>query len=439
MSGITRRALTFGTASTAMLASPLREALAQAAAQAEATRNLPRTYAGTNLKITWGNTPAYLQIADFSKKFMEATGIQVEFVVLLQADRYQKMMLDASSGTNTFDMYLTAYQWKEQIAPYLTDLTNMDKEVKGIPDQDWADYPKAALDAYGRSGDRIVAAPFIGDASMLVWNKKALREAGLDADAPPKSWADVTERGRKLTGGAQYGFNMPAGKSIQTACIWITLFHGFGGQYFTQDGKLALDSEPSVKALRFMAEELGKLTPAGRLTWDFPEMINSLATAQSAQGYMWAGGFSTLLDPAKSKIAADLGFSATPQAVLLGGWGIGVNAKSRNVDAAKLYVGWLSSPEIMKLANLVAGQPCRISSFKDPQAVAKFPMLPAVLEAMSGKTATYIPIKDSEQINIMIYDEANAACAGTKTPEQAAADLQEKGVAFLKRRGYQRG
>ena len=51
---------------------------------------------------------------------------------------------------------------------------------------------------------------------------------------------------------------MPAGKSIQTACIWITLFHGFGGQYFTADGKLALDSEASVKALRFMAEDLGK-------------------------------------------------------------------------------------------------------------------------------------------------------------------------------------
>jgi multiple sugar transport system substrate-binding protein len=125
--------------------------------------------------------------------------------------------------------------------------------------------------------------------------------------------------------------------------------------------------------------------------------------------------------------------------VLLGGWGIGVNAKSRSVDAAKLYVGWLSSPEITKLASLVAGQPCRISSFKDPQAVAKFPQLPAVLEAMSGKTATYIPIKDSEQINIMIYDEANAACAGVKTPEQAAGDLQEKALAFLKRRGYQRG
>jgi ABC-type glycerol-3-phosphate transport system substrate-binding protein len=405
----------------------------------ETTRNLPRSYAGTTLKITWGNTPAYAQVVDFSKQFSDATGIQLEFVTLLQADRYQKMMLDASSGTNSFDLYLTAYQWKEQLAPYAADLTHIDKEVKGVPDPEWTDYPQSALDAYAKFDDKIVAIPFLGDASMLVWNKKELREAGLDPNTAPQSWDQVYQNGRKLTAGQQYGFNMPAGKSIQTACIWITLFHGFGGQYFAADGKAGFASEPSVRALHFMADELGKVSPAGRLTWDFPEMINSLATGQAAQGYMWAGGFSTLFDPTKSVMAHELGFAPTPQAVLLGGWGIAVNAKSRHLDAAKLFVGWLTSPEISKLAALVAGQPCRTSSFRAPEVVARFPALPAVLEAMSGKVATYIPIKESEQINIMIYDEANAACAGTKTPEQAAGDLQEKAVAFLKRRGYQRG
>ena len=438
MSRITRRALTFGAASAAVFADPLRHAMAQAALS-ETTRKLPKSYAGTTLKITWGNTPAYAQVVEFSKQFSEATGVQLEFVTLLQADRYQKMMLDASSGTNSFDLYLTAYQWKEQLAPYAADLTHIDKEVQGVPDPEWADYPQSALDAYAKFDDKIVAIPFLGDASMLVWNKKELRDAGLDPDAAPRSWDQVYQNGRKLTAGQQYGFNMPAGKSIQTACVWITLFHGFGGRYFAADGKAAFDSEPSLRALHFMADELGKVSPAGRLTWDFPEMINSLATGQAAQGYMWAGGFSTLFDPAKSVMAHELGFAPTPQAVLLGGWGIAVNAKSRHLDAAKLFVGWLTSPEISKLAALVAGQPCRTSSFRAPEVVARFPALPAVLEAMSGKVATYIPIKESEQINIMIYDEANAACAGTKTPEQAAGDLQEKVVSFLKRRGYQRG
>ncbi len=154
---------------------------------------------------------------------------------------------------------------------------------------------------------------------------------------------------------------------------------------------------------------------------------------------MWTGGFSTLFDPAKSAMAGDIGFSATPEAVLLGGWGLTVNAGSRNLDAAKLFVGWLTCREISKQTALLSGTPCRISSFNDPAVVAKFPVLPAVLQGMSGKVATYAPIKESEQINIMIYDEVNAACAGTKPAEQAMADLQDKVTAFMKRRGYLKG
>ena len=43
---------------------------------------------------------------------------------------------------------------------------------------------------------------------------------------------------------------------------------------------------------------------------------------------------------------------------------------------------------------------------------------------------------DSEQVNIQIYDEANAVCSGTKTPEQGAASLQERVTTLLRRRGY---
>jgi multiple sugar transport system substrate-binding protein len=37
---------------------------------------------------------------------------------------------------------------------------------------------------------------------------------------------------------------------------------------------------------------------------------------------------------------------------LLGGWGVAANAKSRNLDAAKLFLGWLTSPEIVKQIGL---------------------------------------------------------------------------------------
>jgi multiple sugar transport system substrate-binding protein len=74
----------------------------------------------------------------------------------------------------------------------------------------------------------------------------------------------------------------------------------------------------------------------------------------------------------------------------------------------------------------------------DPALVAKFPHYSAVRAAMLGDTFGYIPIKESEQVMMMMADEANAACARTKTPEQAATDLQTKVTQFMTRRGYLR-
>lgn len=430
----------FIAAATAAVASPhvIRLAHAQASAADEVTRALPRTHAGRSLNITWGSTPAYAQISAYCAKFAEATGIDLKFVPLQQSDRYQKMILDATSNTNSFDVSITAYQWKEEVAPYFTDLSKIDQEVKGIPPLDLSDYPKQALNAYSWVGDKMVTIPLLGDASLLIWNKKALAEAGLPESTPP-TWEAVYQNGAKLVGGQRYGFNMPAGKSIQTACVWITLFHAYGGNYFDDKGAPTFGSEAGLKATRFMAERLGKVSPPGNLTWDFPEMINSLASGQSAQGFMWGGGLSTLFDPAKSSVATTLGYAPTPEAVLLGGWGLGINAKGRNVDAAKLFVGWLTSAPVAREIALVSGSPCRISTFTDPAVVAKYPGVPALLQGMQGKVATYPPIKEAEQLNIIIYDQVNAACAGTKTSEQATADMQTGVTTFMRRRGYLRG
>lgn len=439
MRGITRRGLGLAAGATALLGgrAMLDRAMAQAA-EAEATRNLPRSYAGQTLRITWGSTPSYQRMAEFCGRFTAATGIRLDFQFLQQTDRYQKMILDASSNTNSFDIYLTAYQWKEQLAPHAHDLTRLDQEVRGVPPMEWDDYPQRALEAYSRVEGKAVTVPLLGDVSMLVWDKAALRGAGLDPEAVPADWETVHRNGMTLNTGERYGFNMPAGKSIQTACTWITLFHAFGGRYLDASGKPTFNSDASRQAFSFMAERLGKISPPGNLTWDFPEMINSLVSGQSAQGYMWAGGFSTLFDPTKSRIAGSLGWAPTPQAVLLGGWGIAVNAKSRSLDAARLFVGWLTCKEISRQTALVSGTPCRISAFTDPEVVARYPVLPAVLQGMQGSVATYPPLRDSEQVNILIYDEANAVCSGTKRPEQAVTDLQDKVSTFMRRRGYLR-
>ena len=101
MSGITRRALATGAALLATTG-------ARAQSPSEATRNLPKTHSGATLNILWGNDPVGIAIANFSKEFSEATGIALNFTKASSVDRQQKSILDTTTKTSAFDIYVNA-------------------------------------------------------------------------------------------------------------------------------------------------------------------------------------------------------------------------------------------------------------------------------------------------------------------------------------------
>ena len=88
---LSRRQFATGLAATGLSLPALLEQVAAQGAASPATRNLPKTYSGRTLKIVWGNSPAFISTAEFSKVFTTATGVQLEFSQLPTAERYQKM------------------------------------------------------------------------------------------------------------------------------------------------------------------------------------------------------------------------------------------------------------------------------------------------------------------------------------------------------------
>jgi multiple sugar transport system substrate-binding protein len=348
------------------------------------------------------------------------------------------MMLDVTSGTNAFDVALVLYQWKHEFAPFFADLATLNTDVPGSPPLALDDYPPKILEIYGKVDGKLMGLPALGDIAFLLWNRDLLAAKGIDPAAAPANWDEVVRRGKLLTGDGRYGYALPAGKTPQCYVIFTLLYHAFGGTWFAADGQPTLNDAAGLKAMRFMAEELQSISPPGNLTWDYAEVLNSFSTGKSAQAVMWAGGLSTLSDPAKAAVAGHFNLAPTPGGALLGGTSIGVNAKAKQPEAARLYVAWLTSQAVMKRNAALGTTSPRISALTDPELVARYPFYPALQAAMVGETFGYIPMKESEQVMVMMADEANAACAKTKTPEQAAGDLQAKAVQFMKRRGYLR-
>ncbi|TCR65354.1 extracellular solute-binding protein [Bosea sp. BK604] len=423
MTRIDRRGFTFGAAAAA---------LAGAGMPARAADGLHKRFAGTTLNILSRTSPAFDVTVRIGEAFTEATGINLQITRVAPSDHYTKLMLDWTSGTNAYDVSLFIYQWKPDLAQFLADPTPSGE----APPLDLDDYPTKVLDVYGRYENRLVGLPLLGDVAFLLSNNAIFEARGLRDVGAAKSWEEVVDRGRRAAGNDVYGYALPAGKTPQCYVTWSILYHAMGGRYFDAAGRIDLGGEAGIKATRLMAGDLQSIAPPGNLTWDYNEVLNSFSTGKSAQAVMWAGGLGALSNPASSAVAGKFMVNSTPGSSLLGGTSIGINAKSRNLEAARLYLAWLTSRDVARRTAAGGLSPARLSLLGDPELSARFVHYAAVKAAFSGDTFGYVPIMEAEQILQMIADEANSACARTKSAEQAAADLQRRSEQFMRRRGY---
>jgi multiple sugar transport system substrate-binding protein len=389
---------------------------------------LPDKYKGTTLKVMLGaGGGAFDVYKKMTEAFTQQTGINFDFTTLPDTDYYSKIVLDVSTGTNSFDAYLYTYFWKGELEAGFADLEKLVPSIAGAPALGLDDYPGQVVDVYGRSNGKLIGLPVLGDATMFVWNKAQYQAAGLDPAAAPKTWEEVVANGKKLETAGKNGFGLPAGKGYQVACLWMILFAKFGGEYFGANFKPQFNSDAALKATKFMVDQLQPMAPKGNLTWDFNEMLDGLATGVSGQGMMWPGGFGRMLDPKQSTEATNLSYEATPDASLLGGWAVGVNDNSAQKEAAALWAAYLASADAQKQGPA----PARISVLSDPALVKDHPQYPEVLQALSGKLAQFPNVPQSGQVVTFMYDELNAALSGDKTAEVAMGDLNNEVEQFI--------
>jgi multiple sugar transport system substrate-binding protein len=138
---------------------------------------------------------------------------------------------------------------------------------------DWAKslpYFASLSPAHVKTGtyqDHIYGLPFSADASVLIWNKKLFKQAGLDPEKGPTTWAEIEADAEKVNalGGDVKGFyfsgNCPGCNIFTfTPLIWAS-----GGDVLSADGKKATLDSPQLRgAIDFYRSMIKKgLVPEG--------------------------------------------------------------------------------------------------------------------------------------------------------------------------------
>jgi len=232
-------------------------------------------------------------------------------------------------------------------AGQMTDLTD---QARALPFFDTLSPPHMRLGTYE---DRIYSLPFNADGSFLLFNKNLFTAAGLDPEAPPTTWAAITEASQAITeagGGTARGFYFSGSCPGCNAFTLLPYIWASGGDVLNEDGTAATLDDPNVKA---MLEFVGGLWQNGQVPEsaqvDTGEDFFNAFTSGTV-GMVGTGAFSIA---ELKRDFPDLDFGVTPlpgreggQSSFAGGDTVAIPTGSTRVEEAFEFLTWYLSDEI---------------------------------------------------------------------------------------------
>lgn len=209
-------------------------------------------------------------------------------------------------------------------------------------------YYPGANDVY-KTGDGHYCGTGIGNtAADMLWLRKDLMEkAGIAA--PPKTWDELREAASKMQGGGIYGAPLPYGLNSMTSLIFIGFIHRAGGQVFTPDLQVAIDSPETRKALDFYAS-MREFCPPGATNYSWGESLTAFVSGATATG-IYAGRVLANVTAQNPGIADSVTCVTYPTiSADVAPWtfndfpSVFIPKDAGNLDAARMFAAYLFDP-----------------------------------------------------------------------------------------------
>ncbi len=301
-----------------------------------------------------------------------------------------------------------------------------------------ADALDSGLLAYTATGGPSISVPLYGTARGLGINRAAVTEAGLDPNAPPKSWDELRDWAIKMTkrNGAlleRAGFNLFY-NDLSMYELFTLFLQGAGGSILTDDLKApAFSGAEGVKALQFLADLVlvDKVTDPG-----FGLGTGAAADpfAQKRAGMIIAGNYSI---NNSLKAGIDFGVAPMPKAdgsgftSLVDPFCFAIPAASPNQAQAQTFIKFaLSEEQQVKFALTSKNVPVLKSAQQNADVQAD-PYLSKFVEFASYAPAKVPALPVYSRIFPIVARAVLEAMYGRQKPEPALAKAAEDVSAVL--------
>ncbi len=310
-------------------------------------------------------------------------------------------------------------------------------------------YLPAVTGYYADVSGNLLSFPFNSSTPILYYNKTMFRDAGLDPEAPPRTWLELGTAAKKLRDyGAVCGFttSWPSWINIENFSAYhnlplATRANGFGGL----DAMLIFNNPTVVRHIAQLAE------------WQATKIFDYSGKAQSAEPRFQKGecgifiGSSATRADIKANSKFDVGYgmmpywpdvAGAPQNTIIGGatlWVLRDRPAAEYKGVAKFF-SFLSKPEVQAAWHQNTGYlPITRAAFdltrsqgfydRNPGAsisIEQITLKPPTENSKGLRLGSYTLIRDA------VDDELEQAFSGRKTAQAAMDSAVERGNRLLR-------
>jgi multiple sugar transport system substrate-binding protein len=368
-----------------------------AGAAAFGTVSPRRARAAGRTEITFASTKIFGKqtVGQLAEAYNEAQGkVHVTYIELpppsSSTEVHQALVQQLARHNGTPDVFTQDVIWIAEFAgagwalpldPYIDAATR-------------AQYFPGTIAACTVNG-KLTALPWFVDSGMLFYRTDLLQKVGA---AVPQTWDDLQTISQEVqkAGVAPWGFFWQGKQAEVLVCNLVEFVTSAGGGILAPDGKTVLiDQESAIMAVEFMRNAIAgvKISPPDVLSWDEEPSRRPFTSGQSAFLRNWSYTWGIAQDPKESTVVDKVGVAPLPHfpggksAACLGGYQYGVNASTKNREAAIDFLTWMSSPATqLRFATDVGLAPTRPAVFDEAALIKSQPFMHSLRDVFTGAT-----------------------------------------------------
>jgi multiple sugar transport system substrate-binding protein len=274
---------------------------------------------------------------------------------------------------------------------------------------------------------KLWAAPYYTDAGLIYYRTDINKTA-------PNTWDDLVTMAKAVSSSKRkFGYVWQGAQYEGLVCDFVEVLYGYGGAVLDVNDpkKVTINSPEGVQALAQMVSWVGTISPTAVTTYQEDDSRRVWENGDAAFMRNWPYAYALDNDPKSSKIAGKFdvhpmpyGGSNTVGHSCLGGWQYGINAFSKNPDAAWKFIHYMLSLDAQKTRAVQLSLLSTLKSiYTDPDvltAVPFFGKMQAVLQNAKPRPVSPFYPDITDAIQKHVHD----ALIKQTSPQQALRQLQ---------------